>query len=112
VTPIPAAAMSRMAAAVGYQPITTAGAGGRATVHGTKGLLLKQRRRLQVPRFRISSGSRTEVRSTLRWREMDLNFQYASTVRWHRAADWARHPTVKRRSGAPASHAISRDNPL
>ena len=52
VTPIPAAAMSRMAAAVGCQPITTAGAGGRATVHGTKGLLLKQRRRLQVPRFR------------------------------------------------------------
>jgi hypothetical protein len=49
---------------------------------------------------------------TLRWREMDSNFQYASTVRWHRATDLALPPTVKRRSGAPASHAISRDNPL
>ena len=45
-------------------------------------------------------------------REMDSNFQYASTVRWHRATDLALPPTVKRRSGAPASHAISRDNPL
>src|SRR5215831_14838216 len=37
VTPTPTAAMSRMAAAVGYQPITTAGAnGGRATAHGIR----------------------------------------------------------------------------
>ena len=43
---------------------------------------------------------------------MDSNFQYASTVRWHRATDLALPPTVKRRSAAPASHAISRDNPL
>jgi hypothetical protein len=43
---------------------------------------------------------------------MDSNFQYTSTVRWHRATDLALPPTVKRRSGAPASHAISRDNPL
>jgi hypothetical protein len=49
---------------------------------------------------------------TRRWGEMHSNFQYASTVRWHRATDLALPPTVKRRSGAPASHAISRDNPL
>src|SRR5262252_2295195 len=35
---------------------------------------------------------------TLRWREMDSNFQYASTVRWHRATDLPLPPTVKRRS--------------
>jgi hypothetical protein len=36
---------------------------------------------------------------------MDSNFQYASTVRWHRATDLSLPPTVKRRSaGAPASH--------
>src|SRR5690349_9189111 len=36
---------------------------------------------------------------------MDSNFQYASTVRWHRATDLSLLPTVKRRSaGAPASH--------
>ena len=29
---------------------------------------------------------------------MDSNFQYASTVRWHRAADLPLPPTVKRRS--------------
>src|SRR5215471_15085231 len=40
----------------------------------------------------------TEVRLTLRWREMDSNFQYASTVRWHRATDLPLPPTVKRRS--------------
>ena len=35
-------AMSRIAAAIGYRRITTAGAnGGRATVHGIRGLLLK-----------------------------------------------------------------------
>src|SRR5215469_8713168 len=39
---------------------------------------------------------RTEVRLTHRWREMDSNFQYASTVRWHRS-DLALPPTVKRR---------------
>jgi len=49
---------------------------------------------------------------TVCWREMDSNFQYASTVRWHRATDLALPPTEKRRSGAPASHAISRDNSL
>jgi hypothetical protein len=37
------------------------------------GLLLRQRRRLQLPPFRISSGSRTEVRSTLWWRKGDSN---------------------------------------
>src|SRR6516165_2462163 len=41
---------------------------------------------------------------TPRCREGDSNFQYASTVRWHRAADLPLPPTVKRRSGAPASH--------
>jgi len=35
---------------------------------------------------------------TRRWREMDSNFQYASTVRWHRATDLLLPPTVKRRS--------------
>ena len=30
---------------------------------------------------------------TLRWREMDSNFQYASTVRWHRAMDLPLPPT-------------------
>ena len=35
---------------------------------------------------------------TLRWREMDSNFQYASTVRWHRATDLPLPSTVKRRS--------------
>jgi hypothetical protein len=39
-----------------------------------------------------------EVRVTRRWREMDSNFQYASTVRWHRAMDLPLPPTVKRRS--------------
>ena len=29
---------------------------------------------------------------------MDSNFQYASTVRWHRAMDLPLPPTVKRRS--------------
>ena len=29
---------------------------------------------------------------------MDSNFQYASTVRWHRATDLPLPPTVKRRS--------------
>ena len=32
---------------------------------------------------------------------MDSNFQYASTVRWHRATDLPLPPT---RSAAPASH--------
>ena len=46
---------------------------------------------------------------------MDSNFQYASVATDRAMAP--RHglalpPTVKRRSGAPASHAISRDNPL
>ena len=31
-------------------------------------------------------------------REMDSNFQYASTARWHRATDLPLPPTVKRRS--------------
>ena len=35
---------------------------------------------------------------TLRWREMDSNFQYASTERWHRATDLPLPPNVKRRS--------------
>ena len=35
---------------------------------------------------------------TFCWREMDSNFQYASTVRWHRATDLPLPPTVKRRS--------------
>jgi hypothetical protein len=39
----------------------------------------------------------TEVRLTHRWREMDSNFQYASTVRWHRATDLPLPPSVKRR---------------
>ena len=38
------------------------------------------------------------VCTTLRWREMDSNFQYASIVRWHRATDLLLPPTVKRRS--------------
>jgi hypothetical protein len=38
---------------------------------------------------------------------MDSNFQYASTVRLHHATDLALPPTVKRRSGAPASHTPS-----
>jgi hypothetical protein len=33
---------------------------------------------------------------TRRWREMDSNFQYASTVRWHRTTDLPLPPTVKR----------------
>jgi hypothetical protein len=32
------------------------------------------------------------------WREIVSNFQYASTVRWHRATDLPLLPTVKRRS--------------
>jgi len=40
----------------------------------------------------------TESSLTLSWREMDSNFQYASTVRWHRATDLPLPPTVKRRS--------------
>jgi hypothetical protein len=35
---------------------------------------------------------------THRWREMDSNFQYANTVRWHRATDLPLPSTVKRRS--------------
>jgi hypothetical protein len=42
--------------------------------------------------------SGTESSQTLCWREMDSNFQYASTVRWHRATDLPLPPTVKRRS--------------
>jgi hypothetical protein len=43
-----------------------------------------------------------EVRVTRRWREMDSNFQYASTVRRHRATDLPLTPTVKRRcAGRP-----------
>ena len=45
-----------------------------------------------------SDPPRTEVRLTLRWREMDSNFQYASTARWYRATDLSLPPTVKRRS--------------
>jgi hypothetical protein len=41
----------------------------------------------------------TESLLTHHWREMDSNFQYASTVRWHRATDLPLPPTV--RSGAP-----------
>src|ERR1700761_7878720 len=40
----------------------------------------------------------TESLRTRRWREMDSNFQYASTVRWHRATDLPLPPTVKRLS--------------
>jgi hypothetical protein len=36
--------------------------------------------------------------ASLRRREMDSNFQYASTERWHRATDLPLPPTVKRRS--------------
>src|SRR5215472_17648420 len=36
--------------------------------------------------------------ASLPWREMDSNFQYASTARWHRATDLPLPPTVKRRS--------------
>jgi hypothetical protein len=34
-----------------------------------EGCFFRHRRRLQLPPFRISSGSRTEVRSTLCWRK-------------------------------------------
>ena len=37
-------------------------------------------------------------RRTRRWREMDSNFQYASTERWHRVTDLLLPPTVKWRS--------------
>ena len=47
---------------------------------------------------------------THRWREMDSNFQYASTVRWHRATDLPLPPTVKRRSaGRPPPMARPRN---
>jgi hypothetical protein len=40
---------------------------------------------------------------------MDSNFQYASTVRWHRATDLPLPPTVKRRSaGRPPPMATPR----
>jgi hypothetical protein len=38
---------------------------------------------------------------TLRWREMDSNFQYASTERWHRATDLLLFKTLKRRARLP-----------
>ena len=44
------------------------------------------------------SGPESGSHQTLCWREMDSNFQYASTVRWHRATDLPLPPTVKRRS--------------
>jgi hypothetical protein len=39
-----------------------------------------------------------KVRPTLCWRGLDSNFQYASTMRWHRATDLPLPPTVKRPS--------------
>ena len=45
---------------------------------------------------RSTHRSGTESSQTLCWREMDSNFQYASTVRWHRATDLPLPPTVKR----------------
>jgi hypothetical protein len=51
---------------------------------------------------RHSPGFSSGSHPTLRWREMDSNFQYASTVRWHRATDLPLPPTVKRRcAGRP-----------
>src|SRR6516162_11094810 len=49
-------------------------------------------------RIPTSVVSGTDGSRTLCWREMDSNFQYASTVRWHRAMDLPLPPTVKRRS--------------
>jgi hypothetical protein len=51
-----------------------------------------------------SSDSRTEVRATLRWREMDSNFQYASTAMApsHGFAAISHREAALR--GAPASH--------
>jgi len=44
--------------------------------------------------------------------EMDSNFQYASTERWHRATDLLLPPTVKRRSaGRPPPMARPRSAP-
>jgi hypothetical protein len=44
------------------------------------------------------------------WREMDSNFQYASSVRWHQATDLPLPPTVKRRSaGRPPPMAPAED---
>jgi hypothetical protein len=58
----------------------------------------------RISRSRLNSDDAkgTESLLTLRWREMDSNFQYASTVRWPRATDLPLPPTVKRRSaGCP-----------
>jgi hypothetical protein len=51
----------------------------------------------------------TESSPTLCWREMDSSFQYASTVRWHRATHLPLPPTVKQRSaGRPPAMARPR----
>jgi hypothetical protein len=54
----------------------------------------------RISRSRLDSDDAkgTESLLTLRWREMDSSFQYASTVRWHPATDLPLPPTVKRRS--------------
>jgi hypothetical protein len=49
---------------------------------------------------------------TLRWREMDSNFQYASIVRWHQATDLPLPPFVEEErseSGRADYRAMSRD---
>ena len=46
----------------------------------------------------------TESSLTLHWREMDSNFQYASTVRRHRATDLPLPPTANRAPRGAASH--------
>ena len=46
----------------------------------------------------LGTKAKSVERRTVCWREMDSNFQYASTVRWQRATDLPLPPTVKRRS--------------
>src|ERR1700745_736321 len=49
------------------------------------------------PETWVKSGERR----TVCWREMDSNFQYASTERWHRATDLLLFTTMKRRARLP-----------
>src|SRR6516162_7862687 len=68
---------------------------------GFKGNLDEARQSVPPPSsgaFDCGRARGTESLQTPRWREMDSNFQYASTVRWHRATDLPLPPTVKRRS--------------
>ena len=68
---------------------------------GFKGNLDEARQSVPPPSsgaFDCGKARGTESLQTPRWREMDSNFQYASTVRWHRATDLPLPPTVKRRS--------------